>query len=100
MSKKPPIKKSILRVLSQKSITPVGSVKQNTRNVLIAEEAAEPKIDYAITRSLKNLVSSGLVEVFRSEHDEYLRLTPLGRQNLQNMALEGDSSLVPTVWDG
>ena len=106
MAKKPPIKKAILKTLAQKPVLAMDFVKKGTREALVGTEdrtqapTESGKVDYAITRSLKNLITSGLVEVFNSDRDQYFRLTPLGKQQLQNMALEGESSLVSTIWDG
>ena len=56
--------------------------------------------DYALTRSLKNLVESGLVEKLNSGRENYVRLTKKGKIKLNTIELSGQDALVPTVWDG
>lgn len=100
MNKKPSIKNAILKVLSRKSVISLESVKSGAKESLFFSHTVDPKTDYAITRSLKNLVSAGLIEVFNSEHDQYLRLTALGKQEAQTLSIEGRTSLVSINWDG
>jgi DNA-binding transcriptional regulator PaaX len=99
MAKKPSIQKVILRILSDKKAISLDFIKDGV------EEAISPDFKtknphYAITRSIKNLLSDGLVEAFNSEHKQYFRLTPDGKQKLNNITLDSDSSLVSTHWDG
>ena len=56
--------------------------------------------DYALTRSLKNLVASGYVEKLDSGRENYLRLTKKGKIKLDTLHLTGEDTLVPTIWDG
>jgi len=100
MIKKPSIQKVILKTLSKKGVTPVDYVKKDVEEVLVGQSEADTKTGYAIARSIKNLLGDGLVEAFNSEHKQYLRLTKEGKQKINNIALECESSLVSTKWDG
>ena len=100
MLKKPSIQKAILKTLSNKRVIPVDSIKKDVSEVILGESTADIKTNYAIARSIKNLLGDGLVEAFSSDHNEYLRLTKEGKQRLNNIALECESTLVSTSWDG
>jgi len=91
MKNKPNISKGILKKLAGKQAVPFDSF-YNDKN--------EDKENYAITRSIKNLASDGLIECFNSEHKQYFRLTGNGKQKLNQISLEAESSLVSTKWDG
>jgi len=55
---------------------------------------------YAINRSLKNMVSSGLIEILPTEQSEFLRLTAFGRQKLASAELSHTNSPINQNWDG
>ncbi len=97
--KNPSIKKAILRILSEKKVIPFDTVKETVQEA-ISHEYGGQNADYAITRSIKNMVGDGLVEAFNSEHKQYFRLTQEGKQKLNNTTLDADASLVSTHWDG
>ena len=99
MIKKPSIQRTILKTLSKKGVTSVDDVKENVSESILSNKALN-KANYAITRSIKNLLADGLVEAFSSEHKQYLRLTREGKQKLNNIALDCEESLVSTSWDG
>lgn len=90
-SKSTQYSKNILKKLSRKPATSFDELKGGN---------IEPKEKYAISRSIKNLVSDGFVECLNSDNKSYFRLTKEGRQRLNNIALEAESSLVSTKWDG
>jgi DNA-binding transcriptional regulator PaaX len=100
MAKKPSIQKAILKTLSNKKAIPVDIIKKDVVEVILGEPKADNKATYAIARSIKNLLSDGLVEAFSSDHNQYLRLTKEGKRRLNNIALECESTLVSTSWDG
>lgn len=89
--KKSNISKTILKKLAGKQAVPFENLRDGT------DDAKEK---YAIARSIKNLTTDGFVECFNSEHKKYFRLTKEGKQKLNNIALESDSSLVSINWDG
>jgi DNA-binding transcriptional regulator PaaX len=99
MAKKPSIQKAILKILADRKAISLDTVKESVEKAILAENEGN-KAEYAITRSMKNLVSDGLVEAFNSEHRQYFRLTANGKQKLNNITLDTDSSLVSTHWDG
>ena len=100
MAKKPSIQKAILRTLSSKKALPLDSMKKDVEKAILHDYEGKSPADYAITRSIKNLLEDGLVEAFNSEHKQYFRLTGEGKQKLNTVILDTDSSLVSTEWDG
>ena len=100
MKNKPSIQRAILKTLSHKRVIPVDSIKKNVGEVILSDVESNNKTNYAIARSIKNLLSDGFVEAFNTEHKQYIRLTKEGKQKLNNIALECESSLVSTTWDG
>ena len=106
MNRKKSIQKAILKTLLGKQALSLDSVKKGVEGAILPEcEGSVDQIDkaktsYAITRSVKNLLSDGLVEAFNSEHKQYFRLTNEGKQKLNNINLDSESSLVSTTWDG
>lgn len=100
MIKKPSIQRVILKTLSNKGVTPLDYIKKHIKGVSDFDDKDDNKTSYAISRSVKNLLSDGLIEAFSSDHNQYLRLTKEGKQKLNNIAIECESSLVSTSWDG
>lgn len=100
MNKKTPVQKAVLKTLSGKKLSSTDSLKKTVSEAISSEYEAKNKADYAITRSIKNLTEAGLIEVFKSDHHEYLRLTPDGKQKVHNITLESENGLVSNVWDG
>ncbi|MBP6884212.1 MAG: hypothetical protein KBC17_00125 [Candidatus Pacebacteria bacterium] len=91
MQKKPDFTKKILNSLSGKKAVSVPEIKANF-------ELPEQK--YAVTRSIKNLADSGLVELLEGGQGEYARLTKSGRMKATSHKLDSTSSLVNPAWDG
>ena len=87
--RKPNIQKDILKILAEKPAISIDSIKE-----------ADPKKNYALTRSVKNLVDSGCIEIHSSDNQKYLRLTKKGKSKLNCIKLEGEEALVPRTWDG
>lgn len=100
MLKKLGIQRAILKTLSNKKVIPLDSIKKDVTEAILGESETDNKTNYAISRSIKNLLGDGLVEAFNSDRNQYLRLTKEGKQKLNNIALECESSLVSTSWDG
>ncbi|MFA6177577.1 MAG: hypothetical protein WC694_01625 [Candidatus Paceibacterota bacterium] len=55
---------------------------------------------YAISRALKNLIESKCAEIHESGRQDYVKITPLGKNKLNTLLLENDEALVPQNWDG
>ena len=98
--RKPSIQRAILKTLSKKGVTPLESIKKNVGDAILGQSETDNKTGYAIARSIKNLLTDGLIEAFNSEHNQYLRLTKEGKHKINNIALECEESLVSTKWDG
>ena len=90
MSSKSGFSKKILKILGEKPAISLEFLK----------ESENPKISYALTRSVKNLVESGYAEMHDSGQQDYVRLTKKGKIKLNTIRLEGDDALVPQTWDG
>ena len=90
MSRKSNLQKQILEKL--------GSKKAINREIFALESDSAEK--YAITRSLKNMAESGLIEEIPTDRSSFLRLTAEGRNKLRNIKLSTPTSLVDTRWDG
>jgi DNA-binding transcriptional regulator PaaX len=99
MAKKPSIQRIILKTLSNKRVIPIDSIKKDVSGAILGTKDIDNKTNYAITRSMKNLLSDGLVEAFNSDNNQYFRLTDEGKKKLNNIKLECEDSLVSTTWD-
>ncbi len=97
--RKPSIQKAILKTLSRKQTSSIDTIKKDLEDAFLPE-FTDKKGSYAITRSIKNLLGDGLIEAFNSEHKQYFRLTSDGKQKINNISLDSDSSLISTNWDG
>lgn len=89
MSSKSQYSNKILKILAEKPAIPLDTIK----------DTKDSKTGYAFTRSIKNLVESGCIEMLKSDNKSYLKLTKKGRNKLNCIKLEGDGTLVSTVWD-
>ncbi|HAS80501.1 MAG: PaaX family transcriptional regulator [Candidatus Nomurabacteria bacterium GW2011_GWE1_32_28] len=90
MSRKIEYSNKILKILAEKPAISLESIK----------DTEDPKITYALTRSIKNLIESGCIEILKSDNKDYLKLTKKGKNKLNSIRLEGGSALVSTNWDG
>lgn len=97
MAKRPDFSRKILTSLSGKQAVRVSELKGE-----VVGKAAKkaPTETYAVARSIKNLAETGYIETLDSEHDEFARLTPKGRQKLASLKLDSRNSLTSTNWDG
>ena len=101
MSKKPHINKTVLKTLSKKAVLPTIELKNEVKEVILDEfDQYSQKPEYAISRSIKNLVESGMVEILKSDNQDYVRMTQEGRNKLHSITLEAEGALVSTTWDG
>ena len=97
MAKKPDFTRKILSSLSGKQAVRVSDLKEE---VVGKPSKKAPTETYAVSRSLKNLAETGYIQTLDSEHDEFARLTPKGRQKLASIKLDSRNSLTNTNWDG
>lgn len=96
-TKKPNIQKDILKLLAEKPAVSIDSLKNNP---IYKRASKDTKANYAIARSVKNLVESGLAEIHNSENQKFLKITKKGRNKFNCIKLEGEDALVSTAWDG
>ena len=98
MPKKPDFTKKILNSLAGKKAVSMPEIK-----ALLAPKGAKsalPAHGYAVTRSIKNLADTGLIETLESGQGEFARLTQKGRQKLASIKLDSRESLANPNWDG
>ncbi|MEK7471377.1 MAG: hypothetical protein AAB623_01865 [Patescibacteria group bacterium] len=81
--------KKILKKLAEKPAISVKDLKEN-----------DIKTTYAISRALKNLVESKYAKIHESGRQDYVKITPLGKNKLNTLLLENEGALVPQNWDG
>ena len=96
--KKPDLTKKILNSLAGKKALSVPEL----RGVLAVEstKTTRPAQNYAITRSIKNLAETGLIETLDGGQGEFARLTQRGKQKLAALKLDSRESLTNPNWDG
>ena len=80
----------IIKILAQKPAMSVNEI----------QEGFPDQNRYSVTRSLKGLRDAGLIEPLTSTHHEYARLTKEGKKKMHSLALDNDTTLVNTSWDG
>ena len=96
MTKTPDYSKKILRILADSKAV---SVPELAGKMAPGTSKVPAKARYAINRTLKGLVESGLIESHFSGQNDYARLTTKGRKKATTLKLESDTSLLPD-WDG
>ena len=98
MAKKADFSKKILGILAGKQAVNIPELKEQMspkNGVLVV-----PEETYAITRSIKNLADTGLIETIESDRQSYARITPKGRQKLASLKLDNKHTLSNPSWDG
>lgn len=91
-SKKAGYSKKILRLLGSKPAISAAELTEMT--------GAKGAERYALSRSLRGLVESGLVESHDSGQQTYTRLTREGKKKAHSLALEHEYGLLNPHWDG
>ncbi|MEK7175482.1 MAG: hypothetical protein AAB693_01615 [Patescibacteria group bacterium] len=84
------IQKVILKNLAEKNAITLSSI----------HEEKKPKMNYAFTRSIKNLVKSGHAKICNSGNQDYFQITDKGKKKFHNIQLEAEEALVTNTWDG
>ncbi len=100
MSKNTPIQKIILKILARKNVISLEDLKREALNSLKTSQDAKNKTEYAISRSLKNLSTSGLLDCFQSDRQPFFRLSEEGRKKINSNALNDDTAIMLKNWDG
>jgi len=99
-NKKPSIQKAIFKTLAGKQAVSLGTLKNEVVNSLKMPASNKNNQEYAISRSVRNLASMGLIECFQSENQPYFRLSNEGKKRLNSNVLDDDTALVSNNWDG
>ncbi len=87
--------KKILKILTESKAVSVPELADKMTPI---DPKLATKARYAINRTLKGLIESGLIESHFSGQNDYARLTPEGRKKATTLKLESDTSLLPN-WD-
>lgn len=102
--RKPNIQKAILKILAEKPAVAISELNKRIHlspTPLLTKERGEGvRSNYALARSIKNLVESGYAEMRQSDNQNYLKITKKGKSKLNCIKLEGDEALVTGTWDG
>ncbi|HEU0085518.1 MAG TPA: hypothetical protein VFQ59_00995 [Candidatus Paceibacterota bacterium] len=88
MSRKIDYSKKILKILGEKKAVPVPEIEEKIGS------------SYALTRSLKGLKDSGMIERFFSGQNDFARLTKEGKKKLHSLELDGSCLPASISWDG
>jgi DNA-binding transcriptional regulator PaaX len=100
MEKKPSIQKAIFKTLSRKKAVSFDSLVNEVENTIKGVYNSKNRPEYAISRSIKNLASDGLVDCFQSDFQPYFRLSEEGKKRINSNSLDDDTALVSNTWDG
>lgn len=100
MVNKPNIQKAILKTLTRNKVVSFDSLQNEVKNTIESSYKSKNRPEYAISRSIKNLVSLGLIECFSSERQPFFRLSKEGKKKINSNALDNDTALVSNSWDG
>ncbi len=95
MSNKPSFSKKILKLLSEKPAISVAELVER-----VHPQTTEKNAVTAISRSLKGLRDTGLIEETYSGQNNYARLTKEGKKKAHSLKLDNDTTLVDPTWDG
>ena len=99
MVKKLDFSKKILKILSERPAVSLPELNERVNpHTPTSTSLASGK--YAITRSLKGLRESGLIESVSSGQNDYARLTREGKKKAHSLKLENDTTLLDPTWDG
>jgi DNA-binding transcriptional regulator PaaX len=100
MAQKTSIQKAIFKILARNKAISLNSLKEGVENTIKSSYTSKNRPEYAISRSIKQLASDGLVECFQSDFQPYFRLSEEGKKRLNYNALDDDTTLVSNNWDG
>lgn len=100
MSKNTSIQKIILKILARKNVVSLEDLKREALKSLKIGQDVKNKTEYAISRSLKNLSTSGLLDCFQSDRQPFFRLSEEGRKRINSNALDDDTAIISKNWDG
>lgn len=90
MSSKNNFSKNILKKLGKKQAISIDSLKESENSDSYT----------ALSRSIKNLIGTGLAEIHRGGQTDFLRLTKEGKKKVISLKLDNENTLVNTNWDG
>ncbi len=92
--------KKILKILSENRALSFSDITSELVKDIAGNAKNDPKkAVYAVNRSLKGLIESGVIERHFSGQNNYARLTESGRKKATTLKLESETSLLPN-WDG
>lgn len=95
MSTKRGFSKKIVKLLAEKPAISVSELVER-----VHPDGGEKTPVVAISRSIKGLRDAGLIEEAHSGREVYARLTKEGKKKAHSIALERETALASTTWDG
>ncbi len=100
MAQKTSIQRAIFKTLTGKKAVSFDFLKKEVEKTIKDLHTSKNKPEYAISRSIKNLTTDGLVECFQSDYQPYYRLSNEGKKRVNNNAIDNDTTLISNDWDG
>jgi len=101
--KKQDFSRKIIKILAEKQAISIPELTEkltpNSLDFPLSKEQAST-LRYSITRSMKGLQETGLIEHLSSGQGNFTRLTKEGRKKAHSIKLEGDNAILNTSWDG
>ncbi len=91
---------SILRLLRRTKAVSLDNLQSLTEGTLSGEYKGKSKPSYAISRTIKAIIDSGLAETISGGQSDFVRITPEGRQKSYRDELAGTSMPISRTWDG
>lgn len=91
---------AILRALSRKKAMSLDNLKEEAENSLSGDFRGKSKPSYAINRTIKAMIDTGLAEVLTTGKTDFLRITASGKEKLYRDELSGTSMPITHSWDG
>lgn len=100
MSNRNDYSKKILKILAKKPAVSMREIGDTLDCEEDFEGSSSKKVKYAISRSIKNMEDSGLIQRVSSGQSDFARITKDGRKKAYSLNLDSSNSLVSTSWDG
>ncbi|MEN9582667.1 MAG: repressor, phenylacetic acid degradation operon negative regulatory protein [Candidatus Parcubacteria bacterium] len=98
---------AILKVLGRKKAVSLEKLKAESESALTGDSGTQKgqftgktKPSYAISRSIKAMIDTGLAELLASGQSDYVRITATGREKLYRDELSSTNMPISHTWDG
>ncbi len=95
---------AILKVLGRKKAVSLDKLKSESETALLGDFKGQykgsAKPSYAIARTIKAMIDTGLAEVLSAGQSDFVRITAAGREKLYRDELSSTSMPISRTWDG